>query len=178
MSKSPILALALLLPLAACSQADAGPAVTKAVCRLAGTQGNELVKGTVTFTQEGEQVRVVAEVSGLSMGKHGFHIHEVGDISCADGTCTKGHFNPTGVAHGAPDADVRHVGDMGNLDANDLGEASLNYLDPLIELNGAHSVIGRAIIVHADPDDLTSQPTGAAGARIAYGVIGIAEEAE
>jgi len=146
--------------------------ISKAVCVLHPTEGND-VKGTVTFTKSGDGVKVVADVEGLTPGKHGFHIHQYGDCSAPDGTSAGGHFNPEGVDHGGPEANVRHVGDMGNLEAGNDGKAHLEYTDNMLSLTGKHSIVGRGIIVHAGEDDLTSQPTGAAGARVACGVIGI-----
>lgn len=146
--------------------------VSEAICVLHPTEGNE-VTGTVTFTKSGNGVKVIADVEGLTPGKHGFHIHEYGDCSAPDGTSAGGHFNPEGVDHGGPEADARHVGDMGNLEAGNDGTAHLEYTDNMIRLTGEHGIIGRAIIVHAGEDDLTSQPTGAAGARVACGVVGI-----
>lgn len=154
---------------------DAGPAVTRAICVLHPTQGNEAVRGTVTFTQAEDGVLVEATVTGLKPGLHGFHVHEWGDLDCADGLCTGGHFNPTGEAHGGPDAAVRHAGDLGNLVADATGKATYRRLDARLSLRGPHSIVGRGMVVHAAPDDLTSQPTGNAGARLATGVIGIAD---
>jgi Cu-Zn family superoxide dismutase len=152
-----------------------GPEVTKAVCVLHPTEGNN-VYGTVTFTKEADGIHVVAEVHGLTPGKHGFHVHEYGDCTAADGTSTGGHFNPEGVNHAGHDAAVRHVGDFGNITADEDGNGTLDFMDNLIAFSGPHSIIGRGIIVHAGEDDLTSQPSGNAGARVACGVIGIAEE--
>jgi len=134
---------------------------------------NNTVSGTVTFHEQKDGTHVHAKLSGLTPGKHGFHVHEFGDCSCADGMCTKGHFNPTNQPHGGPDSKKRHVGDMGNVVADENGNATLDLIDSYIKLNGPHSIIGRSIIVHADKDDLTSQPTGNAGARVGCGVIGI-----
>lgn len=153
-----------------------GRKTTRAIVQLYGTKGNEKTTGIVKFTQQADGVLVEATVTGLAPGKHGFHIHELGDATCADGKCTKGHWNPTGARHGGPDSDERHHGDLGNLEAGADGKATYKRIDKLIQLNGEHSIIGRAIIVHAGADDLTSQPTGAAGARVAQGVIGIAAE--
>jgi Cu-Zn family superoxide dismutase len=151
---------------------------TSAVCVLAGTEGNEQVAGTVTFRREGRGVLIEAFVTGLTPGEHGFHVHEFGDVNCADGTCTGGHFNPAGVDHGGPDDAVRHVGDLGNLMADETGTARYVRHDHLVSLDMSDPscIIGRAIIVHAAPDDLVSQPTGAAGARVAAGVIGVGKE--
>ncbi len=131
------------------------------------------VSGTVTFEQTASGVRVVADVAGLTPGKHGFHVHQKGDLSAADLTSTGGHFNPTGHDHAGPDAAKRHVGDLGNLTAGADGRARADFVDPKLALAGEHSIIGRGVIVHAGADDLTSQPTGNAGGRVAGGVIGI-----
>ncbi|MHC4513925.1 MAG: superoxide dismutase family protein [Planctomycetota bacterium] len=152
---------------------SSGPQINHAICRILGTVGNEKVKGVVYFIQEGANVRIKAEVEGLTPGLHGFHIHQWGDITCTDGVCAGGHFNPTNTPHGGPDMTVRHVGDLGNLKADSTGKATYDRLDTMVKLNGAHTCVGRAIIIHAEPDDLKTQPTGAAGARIAYGVIGV-----
>lgn len=143
-----------------------------AVCVLNATEGNE-VSGTVHFAKTDSGVIVTVHMKGLTPGKHGFHIHEFGDCSAADGTSAGGHFNPDGHEHGNPMGEMRHVGDLGNVDANEEGIAQMEHLDKLLKLNGENSIIGRSIIVHADEDDLTSQPTGNAGARVACGVIGV-----
>ncbi len=150
------------------------PEVTKAVAVVNPTEGSK-VHGVVTFTQAGANVKVEARIEGLTPGKHGFHIHEWGDCSSKDGAAAGGHFNPAGAQHGAPDAAQRHAGDMGNIEADQSGVARLEYNDPMIKLNGHGSIIGRGLIVHANPDDLKSQPTGNAGGRLACGVIGVAK---
>ena len=146
--------------------------VQKAVCVLHPTQGNN-VTGVVTFTKVDNGVKVVADLQGLTKGKHGIHIHECGDCSAADGTSAAGHFNPMGETHGAPMDAMRHEGDMGNIEADATGKAHLEYVDKTISFEGMASIIGRSVIVHEDEDDLKSQPTGNAGARVACGVIGI-----
>jgi len=150
-------------------------AMTKAVCVLNPTEGNE-VSGIVTFTKTDGGIKIVANLKGLTPGKHGFHIHEFGDCSRLDGKSAGGHFNPDGKKHGAPNSEERHIGDLGNLLANEDGKAYYEMIDTNISFSGPHSIIGRAIIVHAGEDDLTSQPTGAAGARVACGVIGLAKQ--
>ena len=151
---------------------------TKAVCVLNG----EVVQGTLWFNQENSKapVNVSGEVSGLGKGLHGFHIHEFGDNT--NGCISAGaHFNPEGKDHGAPNASVRHVGDLGNVEAGDNGVAKVDIRDSVISLEGPNSIIGRTLVVHADPDDLgvttheLSKTTGNAGARVACGVIGIAK---
>lgn len=145
---------------------------TRAVAVLHTADGED-VSGTVHLEKTQEGVRVTAQVEGLETGNHGFHIHRYGDCSAPDFTSAGGHFNPYGDDHGAPTQDNRHMGDMGNLAAGEDGTADIDYVDPVIKLNGADGVIGRAIVIHAGADDFESQPSGAAGARIACGVIGI-----
>lgn len=151
-----------------------GPAVSKAICVLHPTEGNSAY-GTVTFTKAEGGIQVVAHIEGLTPGKHGFHIHEYGDCSAPDGTSAGGHFNPGGDPHSAPTAAKRHAGDLGNVTADENGIAHLEWTDPLMTFGGTSSIIGRGIIVHAGEDDLTSQPTGNAGGRVACGVIGVAK---
>jgi Cu-Zn family superoxide dismutase len=149
--------------------------IAKAVAVLSPTQGNT-AKGVVTFTQEEGGVRVVAKLTGVPKGDHGFHVHEFGDCSAPDATSAGGHFNPTGMAHAGPTAEKRHIGDLGNITADDKGNATLDYVDKHLARSGAHSIIGYAVILHANPDDFTTQPTGNAGGRIACGVIGVAKQ--
>ncbi len=147
----------------------------RAICVLTPTEGNSAA-GIVEFEETDEGVMIVAEITGLEPNsKHGFHIHQYGDISGKDGKATAGHFNPHGIDHAGPDADHRHVGDLGNLNADADGVARYRRLDVHVKMVGEDSIIGRGVIVHAGEDDLTSQPTGAAGARIAQGVIGFAK---
>ena len=149
-------------------------AVTKAVCVLYPTQGNN-VTGTITFTKVENGVRIVADIKGLTKGKHGFHIHECGDCSSVDGSSAGGHFNPGGKSHGAPMDMMRHMGDMGNIEADEQGHAHLDYVDNMMTLEGDNSIIGRSVIIHKGEDDFKTQPTGNSGARVACGVIGIAK---
>ncbi len=154
--------------------AHKAPKITAAVAVLHPTQGNE-VRGTVHFTKVDGGVRVVAEVTGLTPGLHGFHVHEFGDATSPDGSAAGGHFNPGEAPHGGHDSAERHAGDFGNLEADSSGRARLDRVDPMLKLAGPHSIIGRGLIVHAAPDDLKSQPTGNAGGRVACGVIGVAK---
>jgi Cu-Zn family superoxide dismutase len=147
----------------------------KAIAVLHATGGNK-VSGTVTFTEVADGVQVHAEITGLTPGNHGFHVHEFGDCSAADASSAGAHFNPTSKPHAGPDAVERHVGDMGNVEADASGKAKLEYVDHEISLtNEQRSVIGRSVVVHAKADDLKSQPAGDSGARIACGVIGRAK---
>jgi superoxide dismutase, Cu-Zn family len=146
----------------------------KAVAVITLTKGNS-VHGIVTFEAGEKGVRVVVNLSGLKPGTHGFHVHEFGDISSDDGSSAGGHFNPTGMPHSMPMGTQRHAGDMGNIEADEQGNAHLDYIDPVMKLDGPNSIIGHAVIIHAKEDDFKTQPTGNAGARIGNGVIGIAK---
>ncbi|HTX89457.1 MAG TPA: superoxide dismutase family protein [Bacteroidales bacterium] len=148
--------------------------VQKAVCVLYPI-GDNRASGTVTFTRTDAGVRVVADIKGLDPGKHGFHVHEFGDITSEDGSSAGGHYNPSGEPHAGPFDKMRHEGDMGNLEADANGNAHLDYVDPMLMLDGPKSIIGRSVVVHQNADDLKSQPAGNSGPRIAYGVIGIAK---
>jgi superoxide dismutase, Cu-Zn family len=148
--------------------------VGKAIAVLAPTAGNK-VKGIVTFTKVADGVKVEGEISGLTPGKHGFHVHEFGDISSQDGKSAGGHFNPAGEKHGAPDAEHRHAGDFGNIEAGSDGTAKVSFVDKQIDFEGAKSILGRGLVVHAKADDLQSQPAGEAGDRVAVAVIGVAK---
>ncbi len=144
----------------------------RAVAELQPTEGNQ-VTGTVTFVSENGSIKVTADLEGLEPGRHGFHIHEKGDCSAPDASSAGGHFNPTGAPHGGPSdpADQRHVGDLGNIEADSDGKARLEMTDDVISLEGENSIIGKAVVVHSQPDDLETDPTGEAGDRLACGVI-------
>jgi Cu-Zn family superoxide dismutase len=144
----------------------------KAVADLQPTKGNN-VSGTVNFVQRGDKVRVSGKVSGLKPNSEvGFHIHEAGDCSSGDGMSAKGHFNPQGKPHGNPASGERHAGDMPMLKADANGNASISAdLDIITVTPGPTSIVGRGLIVHVQPDDYKTQPTGNAGARSACGVI-------
>ena len=162
-----IAATALLLASCATMAPD-GPSATAVVRPASGSQAH----GTVKFTQVGTRVRVDAEIAALSAGLHGFHIHEKGDCTAPDATSAGAHFNPVARKHGAPDSTEHHAGDLGNLRANEYGKATLSMmLDGISVGKGADGVIGRGVIVHADADDLKTDPTGNAGGRIGCGVI-------
>ncbi|KAJ9699328.1 hypothetical protein PVL29_008094 [Vitis rotundifolia] len=152
-------------------------AVTKkAVAVLKGTSS---VEGVVTLAQEDDGPTTVSvRITGLTPGKHGFHLHEFGDTT--NGCMSTGaHFNPNGMTHGAPEDDVRHAGDLGNIVANAEGVAEATIVDTQIPLSGPNAVIGRALVVHELEDDLgkggheLSLTTGNAGGRLACGVVGL-----
>jgi Cu-Zn family superoxide dismutase len=158
------------LVLAGCGSmsSSSGP---KATAQLQPASGSK-VTGLVRFTQHGDHVMVHAEVTGLTPGQmHGFHVHEKGDCSAPDGMSTGGHFNPTGKPHGPQTAD-HHGGDMPSLTADANGAAVADFnLTGVTLTDGPTSLIGRGLIVHKDPDDYKTQPTGNAGARWACAVI-------
>lgn len=139
------------------------------------TQGNQ-VSGTIYFVEEEKGLHITAELTGLTPGKHGFHVHEFGVCNCVDAVCAGDHFNPTQSKHGSPDDTERHVGDFGNIIADENGSATYDRIDTHATLNGPHSIIGRTLIIHAQEDDGITQPTGNAGARIGCGVVGIAQK--
>lgn len=147
--------------------------VMEAIAVLHPTAGND-VEGVLQFVEVGENaVRISGTVRNLSPGRHGFHIHEYGDCSADDAESAGGHFNPFDKPHGAPDDQERHLGDLGNIVADSTGTAQIDLTDSLLSFEGKASIIGRSVVVHLKEDDLESQPTGAAGARQACGVIGI-----
>lgn len=164
-----LLAAAALLALSGCAYRASGPTAT---ATLTPTTGN-VTAGSVRFVQAGDHVRVSGEIRGLRPGaEHGFHVHEKGDCSSGDGMSAGGHFNPDGAPHGRHGAGPHHVGDIPSLRANANGVARFDFTSTTIRLgNGPHSVVGRGLIVHRDPDDYTTQPTGNAGPRLACAVI-------
>ena len=156
--------------LAACQSIPADAPKASAV--LEPTKGST-VRGNVGFVQIGDKVRVTANVSGLKPnGEYGFHIHEAGDCSSGDGMSAKGHFNPYGKPHAHAGTPERHAGDLTSLKSDGSGNASLTVdLDVITVAPGPASIVGRGLIVHAQPDDFKTQPTGNAGARSACAVI-------
>jgi superoxide dismutase, Cu-Zn family len=157
--------------LAACQSTPSEP--LRATAGLQPTKGSKAF-GEATFEEvEGGKVRVIVFAQGLKPdAEHGFHIHEAGDCSSGDGMSTKGHFNPHAKPHGDPKSPERHAGDLPALKADKGGRAKIDVTVDIITVRpGPASVVGRGLIIHADPDDYTTQPTGNAGARIACGVI-------
>jgi superoxide dismutase, Cu-Zn family len=144
----------------------------RATAALQPTKGNKTF-GEATFEQVGDKVRVIVFAQGLRPDReHGFHIHEAGDCSSGDGMSAKGHFNPHGKPHGNPAGGERHAGDLPSLKAGKDGRAKIDVTVDAISIGaGAGNIVGRGLIIHADPDDYKTQPTGNAGARLACGVI-------
>jgi Cu-Zn family superoxide dismutase len=165
MLRHPAAALAL-LGLCAC-----GAMAQTATATLQPTAGNTAA-GTVTFTAQGGGVAVQARVTGLKPNaEHGFHLHEKGDCSSPDGNSAGGHFNPDGKPHGPQDA-PHHAGDMPALKSDAQGVADARFTLQGVSIGGAAAdIVGKGLIVHAQPDDYKTQPTGNAGARLACGVV-------
>ncbi len=146
---------------------------TTAHVALAPTAGNN-----ISGNLELEPVRHGVHVSGYLTGVepasvHGFHVHEKGDCSAPDGSSAGGHFNPTGVAHGNPAGKAHHAGDIPNITGNSQGLVNVDVVvkDVSLGTGAANDIIGRAIVIHGDADDYTSQPSGNSGPRVACGVI-------
>jgi Cu-Zn family superoxide dismutase len=186
--RRPIVALALILTISAlgvgCAQEETAAPVPEttpvaepepmpaasATADFASKDGE--IQGTATFTEDEGGVEIHVAVEGAPPGTHGFHIHEVGDCSADDFTSAGGHFNPGGAPHGGPGDAERHAGDLGNIEIGEDGSGHLGLTSDLLTVTaGDNSVVGRGVILHADADDLESQPTGAAGGRLACGVI-------
>ena len=147
------------------------PIPTQAVAVLQPTKDSK-VRGVILLTERNGKVRITGQVRNLSPGKHGFHIHEYGDLRSRDGSSAGDHYAPDGHKHGAPGDEEHHAGDLGNIEANQEGVAKVDIEADWLKL---HFIVGRSIVVHAKADDLESQPSGDAGDRVALGVIGFAQ---
>ncbi|HYC62317.1 MAG TPA: superoxide dismutase family protein [Thermoanaerobaculia bacterium] len=157
-----------MLLLASCASMATGPSASATLNPTSGSTAT----GTVRLAQLGDgSVRVNVDLNGVPPGVHGFHIHDKGD--CGDnGNAAGGHYNPTGTSHGAPSADPHHAGDFGNVTADDNGRVRMEFTTRSVTVEaGPTTAVGHAIILHANPDDLVTQPTGNAGGRIACGVV-------
>ena len=160
-------------------QAPAPESPRMALAELSATEGHEAA-GIVKFVAEGDTVRVQGRITGLEPGAHGLHIHEKGDCSAPDASSAGEHYSPNDNPHGSPQdlPDAHHLGDLGNLVADDRGTAEVATEDPEMRLSGPQSIVGKAVIVHEGRDDLESQPSGDSGARVGCGVIRLASQAE
>lgn len=166
------------------SNADDNLSTTRNALCILYPDGNSGVHGIVSFQQQNitSPTKIIAHVKGLKPNSlHGFHVHEFGDLT--EGCKTAGpHFNPFGKTHGGPLDKERHVGDLGNLKTDEKGVGYMAVSDPYIKLFGDSSVLGRSMVVHESEDDLgrgnfpDSKTTGHSGARVACGVIGLAEQ--
>jgi len=135
--------------------------------------GGSGLTGTATFSTQDGVVTMQLDLQNAPPGTHAVHLHEFGDCSAADGKSAGGHWNPTGVDHGEWGVDPFHLGDIGNFSVGEDGKGYVQLTTDLwsIHSGGDNDVVGRAIIVHAGEDDMSSQPSGAAGGRIGCGVI-------
>lgn len=160
-------------PAAAPASVSTTSTARQGTANLASASGS-MVSGKIMLMPMGGGVHMTGTVGGLAPnGVHGFHVHEKGDCSAADASSAGGHFAPSNHPHGKRDSGPHHAGDMDNITANAEGVASINkHLNGLTLGGGAtNDIDGLAIVVHAKPDDYTSQPAGDAGARLACGVI-------
>lgn len=166
--KKMILALLALVALTACAHAKRPMGMA-----MLHPAGSQTARGMVHFQDAGDEgVEVQVDLKGVPPGVHGFHIHEKGD--CGNNGANAGaHFNPTGMPHGAPDAVSHHAGDFGNVTADENGDVKTTFTTHSISLKEGTDTfaVGRAVVLHEKADDLTTQPSGNAGARIACGVI-------
>lgn len=157
--------------------ASAAPAAPRSSAKVSLTSAaGRTVQGDLTLTNEGTAVAIRGEISGLDPGKeHGFHVHEIGQCSTPDFVSAGEHFNPTKDAHGGPKSDAKHLGDIPNLKADKDGRATIDVSlkgATLVDKDGGpNEILGKALIVHAMPDDYETQPSGGSGGRIACGVI-------
>lgn len=169
-------ALALLASVATGIAIAAAPPIQSTAKASLSPSAGSSVKGDLTLTNEGTAVSIRGEITGLEPGKeHGFHVHELGDCSLPDFRSAGEHFNPTKDPHGGPKSDARHLGDIPNIKADANGRASVDISVKGVTLqdkDGAPTeILGKALVVHARPDDYKTQPSGDSGDRIACGVI-------
>jgi len=174
-----LLALAPVALFAACSgskspaTAAAPPTGPTAVAAIEARSGSSLT-GIAKFVQNGDAVHVTVDVSNATPGTHAVHLHEKGDCSAPDATSAGGHFNPGHMEHGSPDAAAHHAGDFGNMTVGEEGHGHIELDTTMLTvLPGDRSVVGRAVVVHANEDDMHTQPTGNAGGRIGCGVVAV-----
>ena len=146
-----------------------------AVAVLNATDGNDGASATIHFTPQDGGLAYKTEAEGLEPGKHGYHIHLYGDCSSGDGKSAGTHYNLKGSSKNPPE-DIDHItGDLGDLNAGEDGSATHEGMLDGASLTGAKAIIGRGVIIHAKANDPSQPPIGAAGARQACGVVGIAE---
>lgn len=151
--------------------AESAKEITVTMAAKSGSQ----VMGTVVFKQENGVVTMTANFEGLEPGEHAIHLHEEADCSADDATSTGGHWNPTFAKHGQwGDAEGFHLGDIGNFTADENGNGSVSFETDLWCIGCGDEnkdILGKAVIVHQGTDDFTSQPSGAAGARVSCGGV-------
>lgn len=150
--------------------------IEAATAEIAATSDRQ-VKGTARFTPDTgqNQIKIELSLSGLTPGLHGFHIHTHPD--CGDnGKAAGPHFNPHGEEHGAPNSERQHVGDLGNIEADAEGKVNTVITSRKLAFSGPNNVLHHTVVIHANEDDLHSQPSGNAGDRIACGIIRPAQD--
>ena len=137
-------------------------------------KSNSTITGKVTFNEKNGIVKMEATITNALEGNHAIHIHAEGDCSAPDGKSAGGHWNPTNQSHGKWEKQPFHIGDIGNIVIAADGKGTITRETDLWCIgcdDETKNIIGKAIIIHQGPDDFTSQPAGAAGARIGCGVI-------
>jgi Cu-Zn family superoxide dismutase len=174
-SSSKLIAIGLCVTMLLACASHKGGAIYEdpsAVAVLSPTQGSS-VHGTVTFVRTKGVALVNVNITGFKPNSaHGLHIHESGDCTARDAASAGGHFNPMSSEHGGPNGPSRHSGDLGNVTADSKGDIYASFeVGDVAFGTGQDSIIGRGLVVHADRDDLTSQPAGNSGARVACGLI-------
>lgn len=171
------LLLGLLTGLAACpAKPDVvvkpPPGVPEVVAATLESRSNSTATGTARFEQVGNQLKVSIQIAGATSGQHGLHIHVVGDCSDPVAKSAGDHFNPAKHEHGGPGTEHKHAGDLGNIVVGEDGKGTVELLTDQLSVNtGEIAIMGRSIVLHEKPDDLTTQPSGNSGVRIACGVI-------
>ena len=186
--RSAIFSLALAAALLACDSGDDTQTATASVSAPADTTTG--VSGTVTFTQDGDQLQARLALTGVTPGEHGFHVHAVGDCGRGDhdddgfaevGGAALGHYDPLGTMdHGAPANPMgsKHAGDLGNVTADANGRVDVTLTTTAMSLDGERPIQGRAVVLHANRDDLETDPGGMSGDRVGCGVISQARDAD
>lgn len=140
-----------------------------ATATIRSADGTEM--GNATATETNGAVQVSVNLSGLTPGERGFHIHQVGTCDAPDFQTAGGHWNPTNAQHGLENSEGPHAGDMPNLSVGADGTASASFALPAGSFAGLMDADGSAIVVHEGPDDMRTDPAGDSGARIACGVF-------
>lgn len=173
-----ILLVMMVLNLVSCAGKQTAPTHKEAIGMVMAqmeSKSDSKVQGTIVLSPgEDHQVKLQIDLTGFSpKTTHAFHIHAVGDCTDPGAASAGPHFNPSGARHGGPDHEMRHAGDMGNLEADEKGEVHTQKINTMVALeeNVPNSAIGKSIIIHEGVDDFQTQPTGNAGARVACGVI-------
>ena len=161
--------IAAVLSLSGCAMMDSAPTATATIQAKSGTE----LRGQVKFVEVApNRVRVTGLLIGHLPGAKGFHIHEKGDCNAPDAMSAGGHFNPTQAKHGGSPT-TGHAGDLGNITFDEFGRALIEMtLDGLsVSSHAPNGIIGRAVVIHMQTDDLKTDPTGNAGGRAGCGVI-------